>query len=75
MEKPSIAKVIGTTIGLFPSDVADALNKSGVTVDAQNLPFDKLVDAAIQGLTKSPDFVKRFEALFNANSEVITSKF
>lgn len=66
-----LAKLVGTTIGLYPNQVANLLNKSGVTVNAEKLPFDKLIDATISGLSKSPSFLKDFEAFFNANEETI----
>lgn len=56
----STTKIVGVTVAVFPKEVAEMLNRNGVTIDAQNYDNQKLVDATIDGLVSSPSFLKEF---------------
>jgi len=56
----STTKIVGVTVAFFPQEVAFLLNKSGVTIDAENYDSEELVNATIDGLVSSPIFLKEF---------------
>ena len=52
--------IVGRTVGLFPQEVANMLNESGATVDAQTYSLEKLVNTtltALAGLDTTPGTV------------------
>lgn len=73
MNEQNISKVIGTTIGLFPNEIAFLLTKNAVVVDAENLDLPNLVEATFTGLDKSISFRNDFDSLFNQNENMILS--
>jgi hypothetical protein len=68
MDKVSaIGKIVGITIAYFPKEIANMLDKNGVTIDAQNYNSDELVSATIDGLVSSPNFSKEFSDFVERN--------
>ena len=61
------AKIVGITVAFFPQEVADMLDKNGVTIDAQNYDSNELVGATIDGLVSSPSFAKEFSDFVERN--------
>lgn len=61
------AKIVGITVAFFPQEVANMLDKNGVTIDAQNYNSDELVSATIDGLVSSPSFAKEFSDFVERN--------
>jgi hypothetical protein len=73
MNKQTLAKAIGATIGLYPLEITNMLVSNGVILNANNITFQTLVDSTINGLSSSAKFYKDFEAFFNANENNIMS--
>lgn len=63
----AIGKIVGITVAFFPKEVANMLDKNGVTIDAQNYDSDELVSATIDGLVSSPSFAKEFSDFVERN--------
>jgi hypothetical protein len=63
----AIGKIVGITVAFFPKEVANMLDKNGVTIDAQNYNSDELVSATIDGLVSSPSFAKEFSDFVERN--------
>lgn len=63
----AIGKIAGITVAFFPQEVADMLDKNGVTIDAQNYDSNELVSATIDGLVSSPSFAKEFSDFVERN--------
>lgn len=63
----TIGKIAGITVAFFPQEVANMLNKNGVTIDAENYNSEQLVSATIDGLVSSPSFAKEFSDFVELN--------
>lgn len=61
------SEIVGVTVAFFPKQVAEMLNKNGVTIDAENYNSDELVNATIDGLVSSPTFLKEFSDFVERN--------
>lgn len=61
------SEIVGVTVAFFPKDVANMLNKNGVTIDAENYNSEQLVNATIDGLVSSPSFLKEFSDFVERN--------
>jgi hypothetical protein len=61
------SEIVGVTVAFFPKQVAEMLNKNGVTVDAENYNSEQLVSATIDGLVSSPSFLKEFSDFVEIN--------
>lgn len=63
----STSEIVGVTVAFFPKQVANMLNKNGVTVDAENYNSEQLVSSTIDGLVTSPSFLKEFSDFVELN--------
>jgi hypothetical protein len=63
----STTKIVGVTVAFFPKQVANMLNKNGVTIDAENYNSEQLVSSTIDGLVTSPSFLKEFSDFVELN--------
>lgn len=63
----STSEIVGVTVAFFPKQVADMLNKNGVTIDAENYNSEQLVSSTIDGLVTSPSFLKEFSDFVELN--------
>ncbi len=61
------SEIVGVTVAFFPKQVAEMLNKNGVTIDAENYDSEQLVNATIDGLVSSPTFLKEFSDFVERN--------
>jgi hypothetical protein len=61
------SEIVGVTVAFFPKQVAEMLNKNGVTIDAENYDSEQLVSATIDGLVSSPSFLKEFSDFVEIN--------
>lgn len=61
------SEIVGVTVAFFPKQVAEMLNKNGVTIDAENYNSERLVNATIDGLISSPTFLKEFSDFVELN--------
>lgn len=61
------SEIVGVTVAFFPKQVAEMLNKNGVTIDAENYDSERLVSATIDGLISSPTFLKEFSDFVELN--------
>ena len=61
------SEIVGVTVAFFPKQVAEMLNRNGVTIDAENYNSDQLVSATIDGLVSSPTFLKEFSDFVERN--------
>lgn len=61
------SEIVGVTVAFFPKQVAEMLNRNGVTIDAENYNSDQLVSATIDGLVSSPTFLKEFSDFVESN--------
>lgn len=73
IQEQNIAKAVGLSVGLFPSEVASLLNDNGVVLDAQNLNSDQLVDAVYTGLHTSSSFNTQWVEFLKTHSEELSN--
>lgn len=65
-------KLIGRTVGYFPSQVAKLLNSNGVTINADASRGNDLVTSTLAGLESNPKFKKDFIKLVEDNKKVLS---
>lgn len=63
----AISRLVGITVAFFPKQIAEMLDKNGVTINAKNYSKEQLTNATIDGLTSSPKFVKEFSDFVKRN--------
>ncbi len=70
-EQEVLAIIIGRTVAIFPSEVAEMLNKNAVVLDAQNYDIPQLIEAVTNGLVFSESFRNDFASFVEAKKELI----
>jgi len=59
--------LIGTAVGRYPMQIANLLNSTGVTIDAQNFNTDELIDAVFSGVVNNAKFNREFSFWIKSN--------
>jgi hypothetical protein len=66
-----LSKLVADAVVFSPKEVVTILNKTGVTIDAQNYDNTQMVDAVIRGLYSSESFRIAFFTLFPPKNEFL----
>jgi hypothetical protein len=69
----ALSKLIGESVVFYPNSVAKMLNINGVTIDAETYNTEKLIDAVVDGLSKSPKFANDFLKTFNVKENYLNA--
>jgi len=64
--------VIGTAVGRYPMEIANLLNSTGVTIDAQNFNSDELINAVFSGLVNNAKFNSEFSFWLTSNIDKLS---
>jgi hypothetical protein len=64
--------VIGTAVGRYPMEIANLLNSTGVTIDAQNFNSDELINAVFSGLVNNAKFNREFSFWLTSNIDKLS---
>lgn len=65
MNDNELSKIIGNAVVFNPKTIATMLNKNGVTINAESLNTNQLIDAVVSGLANSASFTSDFESFAN----------
>lgn len=63
----AISRIVGVTVAFFPQQVAEMLDRNGVTLNAKSYNSGQLVNATIDGLVSSQKFAKEFSDFVESN--------
>jgi hypothetical protein len=55
-----LSKIIGSSVGMYPNDVADMLVRNNVFAPAPEYTLNQLVEGVFIGLNQSPDFAQEY---------------
>jgi hypothetical protein len=64
--------IIGTAVGRYPMEIANLLNSTGVTIDAENYNTDELIDSVFSGLVNNAKFNREFSFWVTSNIEKLS---
>ena len=60
IDEQMLSKIIGSSVGTYPSDVAQMLIRNKVVAPAPQYTIDQLADGVLIGLNKNPIFAKEY---------------
>ena len=63
----AISRIVGATIAFFPQQVAEMLDRNGITINAKTYNSEQLINATLTGLQNSPKFTKEFSDFVEKN--------
>jgi hypothetical protein len=60
IDEQMLSKIIGSSVGMYPNDVADMLVKNNVLAPAPEYTVNQLVEGIFVGLNQSPSFAQEY---------------
>lgn len=60
LDEEKLSKIIGSSVGTYPSDVAEMLLRNNVLSPAPNYTLDQLVEGVFVGLNQNPSFAQEY---------------
>jgi len=60
IDEQMLSKIIGSSVGMYPNEVADMLVSNNVLAPAPNYTIDQLVDGVFIGLSQNPNFTQEY---------------
>ncbi len=55
-----LSNIIGSSVGMYPNDVAEMLVRNKVLLPAPEYTLDQLVKGVLLGLNQNPDFFQEY---------------
>jgi hypothetical protein len=60
IDEQMLSKIIGSSVGMYPSEVAEMLVRNNVLAPAPEYTLDQLVEGVFIGLNKNPSFAQEY---------------
>lgn len=60
IDEEMLSKVIGSSVGTYPNDVADMLVRNNVLAPTPEFTLDQLVQGVFVGLNENPTFAQEY---------------
>jgi hypothetical protein len=60
IDEEILSKIIGSSVGNYPNEVADMLIRNQVLAPAPDYTLDQLVEGVFVGLNQYPDFTQEY---------------
>lgn len=60
IDEQMLSKIIGSSVGAYPDEVADILIRNKVITPAPDYTIDQLVEGVFVGLNQNPDFTQEY---------------
>ena len=60
IDEQMLSKIIGSSVGMYPNDVAEMLVRNNVLAPAPEYTLDQLVEGVFLGLSKNPSFTQEY---------------
>ena len=64
IDEQMLSKIIGSSVGMYPNDVADMLVRNNVLAPAPEYTLDQLVEGVFLGLNQNPSFAQEYSSWF-----------
>ena len=60
IDEQMLSNMIGSSVGMYPNDVAEMLVRNNVLAPAPAYTLDQLVQGVFVGLNQNPDFLQEY---------------
>jgi hypothetical protein len=60
IDEKMLSNIIGSSVGMYPNEVADMLVRNKVLAPAPQYTIDQLVDGVLIGLNQNPNFTQEY---------------
>ena len=60
IDEQMLSNIIGSSVGIYPNDVANMLVKNNVLAPAPEYTLDQLVEGVFLGLNQNPSFAQEY---------------
>ena len=60
IDEQMLSNMIGSSVGMYPNDVAEMLVRNNVLAPAPAYTLDQLVDGVLLGLNQNPSFTQEY---------------
>jgi hypothetical protein len=60
IDEQMLSKIIGSSVGMYPNDVADMLVRNDVLAPAPDYTLNQLVEGVFVGLNQNPNFTQEY---------------
>lgn len=60
IDEQMLSKIIGSSVGMYPNDVANMLVRNNVLAPAPEYTLDQLVEGVFLGLNQNPSFAQEY---------------
>lgn len=60
IDEQMLSKIIGSSVGMYPNDVADMLVRNNVLAPAPDYTLNQLVQGVFVGLNQNPSFTQEY---------------
>ena len=60
IDEQMLSNIIGSSVGIYPNDVANMLVKNNVLAPAPEYTLDQLVQGVFVGLNQNPSFTQEY---------------
>jgi hypothetical protein len=60
IDEQMLSNIIGSSVGIYPNDVANMLVKNNVLAPAPEYTLDQLVEGVFVGLNQNPSFAQEY---------------
>jgi hypothetical protein len=60
IDEQMLSNIIGSSVGMYPNEVADMLVRNKVLAPAPQYTIDQLVDGVLIGLNQNPNFAQEY---------------
>jgi hypothetical protein len=62
IDEQMLSRIIGSSVGMYPNDVADMLVRNKALAPAPNYTLNQLVDGVFVGLNQNPSFTQEYSS-------------
>jgi hypothetical protein len=62
IDEQMLSKIIGASVGMYPSDVTDMLVRNDVFAPAPDYTLNQLVEGVFLGLNQNPSFTQEYSS-------------
>ena len=62
IDEQMLSKIIGSSVGMYPSEVAEMLVRNNVLAPAPEYTLDQLVEGVFVGLNQNPSFAQEYSS-------------
>lgn len=62
IDEEMLSKIIGSSVGIYPNDVAEMLVRNNVIAPAPQYTTDQLVEGVLYGLNQNENFTQEYSS-------------